>query len=253
MGYTVKGPDMDQHLETNKKILNEIRHFKEQGQFGPTTFGQGSPYDYAYEYRMNNQNNSIIRSNESAYGARIASAAIEMIGHDTLRKSPGGYTRTGMVCADAVCDITNEIGIPWPVTVTQDSSIDYIIDAFDGRGQAGKDFPSSNDFQLVNKDNLALGDIYIEDFQGGNNRVEGRVGYQKHMSVIVGVYTDGIVVVHDSNEGTFGGQAAPGSFYNDGPKTSTFLPWEAVDRKYDRAYRYSPDDNNKAFDELMYK
>jgi hypothetical protein len=151
-----------------------------------------------------------------------------------------------MACATAACQIFNKANIPWPKDKYGNSveSIDYVIDAFDGRGEPGKLFSEhSEDFKPVGPGELARGDMLILDVAELINR--SAHGYQKHMAIITDVYEDGIEVVHDRG--------------SDEPKTSKFYTFEFLhgtqdsSGSFDRAYRYIPSVDNTAFKHLIYK
>jgi hypothetical protein len=215
--------------------------------------GIGSEADMTRKLRM--LNTQLITPDESPLSDQIVSSAYERLNFDTSRGS-----RKSWVCADATCDMLTNIGIPWPKDKDgkNASSIDFVIDAFDGRGKPGKLFSKySEDFQKVGPGELSRGDILILDVSGQHPvsyevDMHGRVqwdtvpdpstreyGYQKHMALITSIYEDGVEVVHDSGEQS--------------PVYSKFYSMDFLNDAFDRAYRYIPDINDQAFSHLLYE
>lgn len=205
-----------------RNLLDYIDWFKT-----PET-GEGSQWDRS-KYRKNPISTLLyggeIASNPSPLSKNIKEIAYSNIGIDTFRGKRNSY-----VCADAVCDIYSIVGIPWPKDKKGNpaSTVDFVIDAFDGRGNPGKLFEKySEDFKHVGPGELGIGDILIlgED--------------QKHMTIITGIYEDGVEVVHDRGQ--------------DEPKSSKFYSFDWVTDMFNRAYRYTPDLDDEAFSHLIYK
>ena len=199
----------------------------------------------------------IINKDQSEFADNIKSAAWDLIGTETYTRS----FKEKRVCATAACQIFNKANIPWPTDKYGNSteSIDYVIDAFDGRGEPGKLFTEhSGDFKPVGPGELAKGDMLILDVDYSPYRLwpsesdlenfaevdQREPGYQKHMAIITDIYENGVEVVHDRGP--------------DEPKSSKFYTFDFLygDKDnapwFDRAYRYSPNVDNRAFQHLVY-
>ena len=199
-----------------------------------------------------------INKNQGPLANSIQASALNAIGTETFRRDMG----KDMTCATAACQILSDVYIPGPKDHKGQlsESIDFAIDAFDGRGEPGKLFKEhSQDFLPVGPGELARGDILILNIdQGGITRNPPGVerspelyreyGYQKHMSIITDVYQEGIEVVIDRGR----------PFGIDEPKTSKFYTFEWLygDKEqegwFDKAYRYTPTVDNSAFRHLVY-
>mgnify|MGYP003153175153 CR=1 FL=1 len=214
--------------------------------FPPPETGYSSPADSVRWDRL--KRTPLENKNESPFADNIKFAAWDLIGTDTFLRDGG----TDMTCATAACQIFNQAKVPWPEDKSGNAveSIDYVIDAFDGRGNPGKLFAEhSGDFKPVGPGELAKGDMLILDMAYGGTHLNEESqnpgwNYQKHMAIITDIYDSGIEIVHDRGVGE--------------PKTSKFFPFTWLygnenDKGYfDRAYRYIPNINNSAFKHLVY-
>ena len=248
----------------------------------PPETGYGSKADSVRWSRMKNFPPTESEA-QGPFADIIKSSAYDLIGTKTYTRdyqtelTPSMIAAgadSGMGCATAACQILNKSNIPWPKDKSGKpvETIDYIIDALEGRGEPGKLFSEhSEDFKPVGPGELARGDMLILDTEWGTPSedmpnevflvsqqrwVEGGgmrpdkyktheyLGYQKHMAIITDIYEDGIEVVHDRGR--------------DEPKTSKFYSFEMLvgnENKsgyFDRAYRYIPSMDNTAFKHLIY-
>ena len=200
-----------------------------KSKINPSDTGIGSEADLTIDKRTFNTKN--INPDRSPVADLIVDSAYNRLNKDTVRPTALGTMRDEWTCADATCDIVTDAGIPWPADKSgiPSSSIDYVIDSFDGRGEPGRLFSEhSHNFNHVGPGELASGDILILDVTGS----------QKHMALITGIYEDGIEVVHDSGSSS--------------PVYSKFYDLEFLNDNFDRAYRYNPNKDNEAFSNLIY-
>jgi hypothetical protein len=221
------------------QLINKLaEYFEPEPEIGP-----GSEYDRGRENMIGIKVNRplITNENQGPYANHISNTARNLIGVDTVRPVKkgdildiGGGKRKGLVCADSACDIFISSNLPWPKDKygKMAGTIDYIEDAFEGRGMPGKLFKEhAKDFKKVKAEDLAAGDVLIF----------GSPTTQKHMVIVTQLFDNGFEAVHDQGV--------------DNPKVSKFYHYDWVVGKHNdfhKAYRYSPSNNNKAFQNLMY-